>query len=81
MDIPSQPDFSVTTIFKSGRNPGEFTRLISTIYFDERRKRDVILPSGRVDIQQSDSVRSFNSDIPFEGDTPATYDLQSGLSF
>jgi len=81
VDIPSQPDFSVTTIFKSGRNPGEFTRLISTIYFDERRKRDVILPSGRVDIQQSDSVQSLNSDIPFEGDTPATYDLLSGLSF
>ena len=79
MDI--QPDFSVTTIFKSGRNPGEFTRLISTIYFDERKKRDAILPSGRVDIQQSEVVQSLNTDNPFVRDTAAAYDIQSSMRF
>lgn len=37
---PAPPaQFSVTTIFKSGRSPGDFTRVVSTIYFDENRKK------------------------------------------
>jgi len=37
-DVPER-QFTVTTIFKSGRTPGEFTRILSTVYFDEGRSR------------------------------------------
>ena len=36
---PESPKSSVVTIFKSGSTPGDFTRVFSTIYFDERRRR------------------------------------------
>merc|ERR1712106_164396 len=38
---PEAPKSSIITIFKSGASPGDFTRVFSTVYFDEkRRKRD-----------------------------------------
>lgn len=41
---PESPKSSVVTIFKSGSTPGDFTRVFSTIYFDDnrRRKRDTL---------------------------------------
>merc|ERR1712012_1205508 len=36
---PESPKSSVVTIFKSGSTPGDFTRVFSTIYFDEKRRR------------------------------------------
>lgn len=40
---PEAPKSSVVTIFKSGSSPGDFTRLFSTIFFDnKRRKRDIL---------------------------------------
>jgi len=40
---PASPKSSVITIFKSGSRPGDFTRVFSTIFFDnKRRKRDTL---------------------------------------
>jgi len=36
---PSAPQSSVITIFKSGSSPGDFTKVLSTVFFNERRKR------------------------------------------
>ena len=72
----------MTTIFKSGRNPGEFTRLISTIYYDERRRRrEVISPqSVMVEASRPADMEIFNSneqeELPFE-----TLLVQSGRNF
>lgn len=36
---PEAPKSSVITIFKSGSSPGDFTKVLSTIYLEERRRR------------------------------------------
>ena len=75
--------YSVTTIFKSGRNPGEFTRLVSTIYFDERRRRAAdIAPSAREEVHTSRGVRSPEQLEPgLDTAFSSLHDLQSGLNF
>ena len=44
---PDSPRSSVITIFKSGSSPGDFTKVLSTVFLTERRKRSVpvIAPS------------------------------------
>ena len=34
---PTPPLYSLTTIYQSGRQPGQFTRLVSTVFYDEPR--------------------------------------------
>ena len=68
----------MTTIFKSGKNPGEFTRVISTVYFDEKRKRDT---DSIVKQQQHSKIVDIND---FSSDSFEDLDLdnlQSGLNF
>jgi len=71
---PSVPErqFSLTTIYKSGRSPGDFTRVVSTIYLDENRyKRNVhIHPSKKTienrtvfKLQEPDLAQVEDSDI------------------
>merc|ERR1739844_675429 len=36
---PEAPKSSIITIFKSGSSPGDFTRVLSTVFLNERRKR------------------------------------------
>ena len=73
-----QPQFSLTTIFKSGRNPGEFTRLVSTIYLDSRQRRDVIAPSGLKVVENTETVNNFDT---FDIDIDFNDEVQSGLNF
>ena len=40
---PDSPRSSVITIFKSGSSPGDFTKVLSTVFLTERRKRSVPL--------------------------------------
>ena len=57
--LPEPPKSSVITIFKSGSSPGDFTRVFSTVYFDEkRRKRDVndINPDKPLFVTKTDDV-------------------------
>ena len=44
---PPQPATSIVTKFVSGKNPGEFSVITSTVFLDEkkRRKRDILSPS------------------------------------
>ena len=57
---PEAPKSSIITIFKSGASPGDFTRVFSTVYFDEkRRKRDVdndISPTKPIFVKKTESV-------------------------
>jgi len=79
-----EPKFSVTTIFKSGRNPGEFTRLISTIYYDERKKREIIAPSSKTLKLHQTQVINDMSDIHNDmlDLEDVDFDLvQSGMNF
>lgn len=58
------PKSSIITIFKSGSTPGDFTRVFSTVYFDDkkRRRRDTsendINPSQPVFVTKTESVDS-----------------------
>merc|ERR1712066_217845 len=36
---PEAPKSSIITIFKSGSSPGDFTKVLSTVFLNERRKR------------------------------------------
>jgi len=78
--IAAAPQFSVTTIFKSGRNPGEFTRLISTIYYDERRKRDTL---GKKEPQYNSRIIQTIDDLGSDSESGAVVSdvIQSGLNF
>ena len=65
---PESPKSSVVTIFKSGSTPGDFTRVFSTIYFDEdnsRRKRDTlendIHPSKPIFVTKTESVEDLEA--------------------
>ena len=74
----------MTTIFKSGRNPGEFTRLISTIYYDERKKREIIAPSSKTLKLHQTQVINDMSDIHNDmlDLEDVDFDLvQSGMNF
>ena len=46
---PTPPLYSLTTIFQSGRQPGQFTRLVSTVFYDEpragRSRGELVRPS------------------------------------
>jgi len=56
---PEAPKSSIITIFKSGSSPGDFTRVFSTVYFDEkRRKRDTndIDPSKPIFVKKTESL-------------------------
>jgi len=76
IEIPVQ--FSVTTIFKSGKNPGEFTRLISTIYYDEkRRRREARIPP--VEASKAPALELFDSSQHSEYHQPDL--IQSGRNF
>lgn len=58
------PKSSIITIFKSGSTPGDFTRVFSTVYFDDkkRRRRDTsendINPSQPVFVTRTEHVVS-----------------------
>jgi hypothetical protein len=58
------PKSSIITIFKSGSTPGDFTRVFSTVYFDDkkRRRRDTsendINPSQPVFVTRTENVDS-----------------------
>lgn len=58
------PKSSIITIFKSGSTPGDFTRVFSTVYFDDkkRRRRDTsendINPSQPIFVTKTDNVVS-----------------------
>ena len=58
------PKSSIITIFKSGSTPGDFTRVFSTVYFDDkkRRKRETsendINPSQPVFVTRTESLDS-----------------------
>jgi len=57
--IPEAPKSSIITIFKSGASPGDFTRVFSTVYFDEkRRKRDAndIDPSKPIFVKKTETL-------------------------
>lgn len=57
--IPEAPKSSIITIFKSGASPGDFTRVFSTVYFDEkRRKRDTndIDPSKPIFVKKTETL-------------------------
>ena len=74
----------MTTIFKSGRNPGEFTRLISTIYFDEkRRRREAISPQSvvRVEASKPADMEIFTNNVEEEELPFETLLVQSGRNF
>ena len=65
---PESPKSSVVTIFKSGSTPGDFTRVFSTIYFDEdnsRRKRDTlendIHPSKPIFVTKTETVEDLEA--------------------
>jgi len=56
---PEAPKSSIITIFKSGASPGDFTRVFSTVYFDEkRRKREAneIDPSKPIFVKKTESL-------------------------
>jgi len=56
---PEAPKSSIITIFKSGSSPGDFTRVFSTVYFDEkRRKRDTneIHPTKPIFVKKTESL-------------------------
>jgi len=56
---PEAPKSSIITIFKSGASPGDFTRVFSTVYFDEkRRKRDAndIDPSKPIFVKKTETL-------------------------
>jgi len=56
---PEAPKSSIITIFKSGASPGDFTRVFSTVYFDEkRRKRETndIDPSKPIFVKKTESL-------------------------
>merc|ERR1712117_87322 len=66
---PESPKSSVVTIFKSGSTPGDFTRVFSTIYFDEnnRRKRDTsendISPDKPIFVTKTQAGQDQKSDL------------------
>merc|ERR1712073_115734 len=66
---PESPKSSVITIFKSGSTPGDFTRVFSTIYFDDNRRR-----------KRDTSPNDINPDKPiFVTKTELPEDSDSGL--
>jgi len=73
---PESPKSSVVTIFKSGSTPGDFTRVFSTIYFDDnrRRKRDTL--SAQHQILPDKPLTVTKTEIPV---LESSNDLDSGL--
>jgi len=60
------PKSSVMTIFKSGSTPGDFTRVFSTVYFDDKKRRrretseNDIQPSLPVFVTRTDVVEALS---------------------
>lgn len=54
---PKVPSSSIITIFKSGSSPGDFTKVLSTVYLNTRRKRDSpeIHPSTTLHVAQTEA--------------------------
>lgn len=54
---PKAPQSSVITIFKSGSSPGDFTKVLSTVYLNTRRKRESpeIHPSTTLHVAQTEA--------------------------
>jgi hypothetical protein len=57
---PEAPKSSIITIFKSGSRPGDFTKVLSTVFLNDRRKRSTldIYPSSpqRVTVTEAPSL-------------------------
>ena len=68
------PKSSVITIFKSGSTPGDFTRVFSTVYFDDKKRRR--RETSENDIQPSLPVFVTRTDV-VEGASGVS-DLDSG---
>jgi len=79
---PPAPQFSVTTIFKSGRSPGDFTRVVSTIYFDERKKREAGIDPSQATIEDRTAISLLEPHRSEVEESNAGFDLiQSGRYF
>eukprot|EP00092_Neocalanus_flemingeri_P001941 GFUD01002072.1.p1 GENE.GFUD01002072.1~~GFUD01002072.1.p1 ORF type:complete len:746 (+),score=163.19 GFUD01002072.1:144-2381(+) len=81
-DVPER-QFSVTTIFKSGRKPGDFTRILSTVYFDElRSKREARIDPSKSTIEDKTQLTILEPDGAEEEENNFTADfIQSGKHF
>lgn len=55
---PEAPKSSIITIFKSGSSPGDFTKVLSTVFLNDRRKRSPI------DIDPSSPLRVVVTEAP-----------------
>jgi len=83
VQVPAAPEFSVTTIFKSGKSPGDFTRVVSTIYFDEKRKkREAGIDPSRATIEDRTVIALLEPIMPEVDEYDFNFDLiQSGRYF
>ena len=63
---PPQPATSIVTKFVSGKNPGEFSVITSTVFLDEkkRRKRDILSPSPVLPVEMTNLPDFIDSSLP-----------------
>jgi len=83
---PEAPKSSIITIFKSGSTPGDFTKVLSTVFLNERRKRSSlnIRPSSPLRVVMTEAPLL---EAPFLEGSPRglvrvplpSEDIQSGL--